>query len=161
SGLLRAAACTTPFPDAARYNPTRIPEIARTGSARALPPSTARARTTFKDALTATDGPTPPASGRPAVAPPSITAAVTALLSADPGLTADEVIQRAKARGVKAPDASIRHVVHNVRSKVRKGTAKPAPAAARQAPAPKPKPAPAGKTSTPSTPPSSAPADVS
>ncbi|HYH64561.1 MAG TPA: hypothetical protein VD866_07685 [Urbifossiella sp.] len=58
---------------------------------------------------------------------PSASSAVRAILSADLDLPADAVIARAKARGVTAPDASIRNAVHNVRSELRKGTvAKPA-----------------------------------
>lgn len=59
---------------------------------------------------------------------PSITSVVRAILTADPTLSADAVIQKARSRGLNAAPASIRHVVHNVRSEIKKV----APAAARQ-----------------------------
>jgi hypothetical protein len=61
------------------------------------------------------------------------------ILSTNLSLTADEVITRAKARGLKAPDAAIRGTVHTVRKKLKKKVSRPAkvaPAAARQTPAP-------------------------
>lgn len=64
---------------------------------------------------------------------------VREILSANLALTADEVITRAKANGVKAPDDVIRTTVHNVRKKLKQkaaGPAKVAPAAARQTTAP-------------------------
>ncbi len=64
---------------------------------------------------------------------------VREILSANMALTADEVITRAKANGVKAPDDVIRTTVHNVRKKLKQkaaGPAKVAPAAARQTTAP-------------------------
>ncbi|MBN9523218.1 hypothetical protein J0H58_32675 [bacterium] len=66
---------------------------------------------------------------------------VRELLSANMALTADEVITRAKAKGVSAPDDVIRTTVHNVRKKLKQkaaGPAKVAPAAARQTAAPVP-----------------------
>ncbi|HYH66168.1 MAG TPA: hypothetical protein VD866_15855, partial [Urbifossiella sp.] len=76
-------------------------------------------------------------------AAPSASSAVRAILSADPNLSADAVIARAKAKGVTAPDASIRNAVHNVRSELKRAAAKPATAAAG------PPPAPAASTATP------------
>jgi hypothetical protein len=66
---------------------------------------------------------------------------VRELLSADMALTADEVITKAKAKGVKAPDDVIRTTVYNVRKKLKQKAAQPAkvaPAAARQTAAPVP-----------------------
>ncbi|MFO0798303.1 MAG: hypothetical protein U0804_12570 [Gemmataceae bacterium] len=65
---------------------------------------------------------------------------VREILTADLSLTADEVITKAKAKGVKAPDAAIRGTVYNVRKKLKKKVAapaaKPAPVAARTTTAP-------------------------
>ncbi|MDB5312794.1 MAG: hypothetical protein JWO38_6996 [Gemmataceae bacterium] len=77
----------------------------------------------------------------------SITSTVREILTSDPSLSADEVIKRAKARGLDAPVPSIRNVVHNIRSDIKKKKkAKAAPAAAREIPKPKP-PAAAPKSS--------------
>jgi hypothetical protein len=65
---------------------------------------------------------------------------VRAILTADPSLSADEVIKRAKTKGLKAPEAAIRTTVHNVRSELKKKAARPAPAAARTTVAPAPAP---------------------
>src|SRR5262249_34808273 len=76
------------------------------------------------------------------VATQSTSAVVRSILSADLNLPADEVIKRAKARGLKASEATIRHLVYNVRSELKKAApksaapSKPAQAAARQTPAP-------------------------
>lgn len=86
-----------------------------------------------------------PAAARQTAAP-SASAVVRAVLAADLDLPADAVIARAKAKGVTAPDASIRNAVHNVRSEMKK--AAPAPNAA----ATKPKPAPAAVAAAPSAP---------
>ena len=51
------------------------------------------------------------------------------ILSTDLELPADEVIKRARARGLNAPTQTIRYAVHDVRSELKK--AKAAPAAAR------------------------------
>ena len=56
----------------------------------------------------------------------SISSAVREILGADPSLSTDEVIKRAKAKGVTAPVESIRHGIHNLRKEFR-NTAKPAP----------------------------------
>lgn len=50
---------------------------------------------------------------------------VRAILSGDIDRDTDEVIARAKARGVAQSDDAIRHVVHNVRSDLRRGRTKP------------------------------------
>lgn len=52
-------------------------------------------------------------------------------------LPADEVIRRAKLRGLRTPDGKIREAVHNLRSELKRKHAKPAPAAARETAAPK------------------------
>jgi hypothetical protein len=71
------------------------------------------------------------------------------ILSQDINLSADEVIKKARAKGVTAPDSSVRDTIYNVRSELKKKAAKPgakttapksapAPTAARKtAPAPK------------------------
>jgi hypothetical protein len=84
--------------------------------------------------------------------PPSIASVVKAILTADPKLTADAVIRKARGRGLKAAPESIRNAVYNARSDINKAVkpaavtvvkpAKQAPAAARQTSAPKPVPAP-------------------
>lgn len=71
-----------------------------------------------------------PVAARKTTAPfPSASAAVRAAMKANPGLAIDAVIQKVKAQGVTAPDASIRQAVHNVRSGLKKAAAKAAPAA--------------------------------
>jgi hypothetical protein len=90
----------------------------------------------------------------------AISPVVRSILSANINLSADEVIRKAKDKGLTAPEASIRTAVHNIRSELKKPKkSKPvaAPAAARQTkPTPAPKPAPvAAKSSTPT--PSSSP----
>ena len=50
---------------------------------------------------------------------------------------------KAKARGLRAPDKSIRTAANNLRSELKRAKAKAAPAAARQTAPPKPAPAPA------------------
>jgi hypothetical protein len=45
---------------------------------------------------------------------------VRSILTANLTLTADEVIRRAKARGVTAPPEKVRALVHNIRSEVKK-----------------------------------------
>jgi hypothetical protein len=88
------------------------------------------------------------------VAKQTITSVVRAILSENINLSADEVVAKAKARGLKAPDKSIRNLTHNIKSDMRRGRVKPLPVAApaataaHQAPAPKPaatKPAPTPK----------------
>jgi hypothetical protein len=84
------------------------------------------------------------------MAAPTTWTIVRDILSADLTLTADEVIARARARGVKAPEADVRTTVHTVRKRIKKKMGQPAkvaPAAARQtagaAPAVAPVPGPA------------------
>jgi hypothetical protein len=90
------------------------------------------------------------------VAKQNISSVVRAILSENIDLSADAVIAMAKARGLKAPDKSIRSLAHNIKSDLKRGKMKPVLAtAARQTPAPKPT-APAPKSS-----PASAPAGVS
>jgi hypothetical protein len=85
------------------------------------------------------------------VAKQNISSVVRAILSENIDLSADAVIARAKARGLKAPDKSIRSLTHNIKSDLKRGKMKPVLAtAARQTPAPKPaapKPAKASKSS--------------
>jgi hypothetical protein len=85
---------------------------------------------------------------------------VREILTADIHLTADQVITKAKAKGVKSPDSDIRETVYNVRKKLKKKaagpatapTAKPATAPAQKvSPAPKPAPVAARKTAAPTT----------
>ncbi len=95
--------------------------------------------------------PTPKPTPKPApvaarkTAAPTVSSVVRSVLSADPELPADAVILKAKARGVTAPDANIRNLVHTIRSALRRATPK-APrvvaAAARETTAPTPAPAP-------------------
>ena len=73
---------------------------------------------------------------------PATSTVVRALLSAHFNLTADEVIAKARAQGVKAPDQSIRDAVYNIKSELRKKGAKSAPTAARTTSTAKPAPAP-------------------
>lgn len=73
--------------------------------------------------------------------PVAVSPVVRAILTENIDLPTDEVIKRAKAQGVTAPEKSIRDTLYNVKSELRKKGAKPAPAAARAtktAPAPKP-----------------------
>ena len=59
----------------------------------------------------------------------AISPTVRTILEANIEMPADEVIVRAKAKGVKAPDSSIRDVVYKIKSELRKKPAKPAVAA--------------------------------
>ena len=72
---------------------------------------------------------------------------VRAILTADINLSADEVIKRARLKGVTAPERSVRDTIYNVRSGLKKKGVRPAPAAARETKVAKPaapvKPAPA------------------
>ena len=80
-----------------------------------------------------------------------ISPVVRAILTDNINLEANEVIRMAKARGVNAPDNSIRDAVHNIKSAIKKAMKKkglkptPVPAAPRvtSSPAPTPAPAPA------------------
>jgi len=57
------------------------------------------------------------------------------ILTRNPDLDTDEVIRRAKVKGVGVPDAKIRHAVHNLRNNVKAqvaGTTKVAPTADRE-----------------------------
>ena len=71
----------------------------------------------------------------PAVAASTV---IRTILTDDINLLADEVIKRARAKGVTGPDKSLRDTVYNVKSELRKKGAKPAlvPAAARETKAP-------------------------
>jgi hypothetical protein len=77
----------------------------------------------------------------PAPAPTTWTV-VREVLTANLNLTADEVILKAKAKGVKAPDDVIRRTVYDVRKTLRQKAAKaplaPKPVPAPRAPAPDP-----------------------
>jgi hypothetical protein len=70
----------------------------------------------------------------------TISGVVRDLLKSDLEMPADDVIRKAKARGLQAPETSIRTSVHNIRSTMKRDT-RTAPAAARQTAMPKPKPA--------------------
>jgi hypothetical protein len=84
-----------------------------------------------------------PVAARKTTGPvPSASAAVRAVMTADPGLAIDAVIQKVKAQGVTAPDATIRQAVHNVRSGLKKA-AKAAPPSSTPAPSAVVVPAPA------------------
>jgi len=71
------------------------------------------------------------------VAEVQISPVVRAILTDDINLSADEVIRMAKAKGVSAPDNSIRDAVHNIKSAIKKAMKKkglkptPVPAAPR------------------------------
>jgi hypothetical protein len=52
---------------------------------------------------------------------PTASSVVRTVLSADLSLTADEVIKRAKAGGLKASPETIRSLVYNIRSELKKG----------------------------------------
>jgi len=57
------------------------------------------------------------------------------ILTRDPEMQTDEIVRLAKRRGLTVPDEKIRHSVHNQRNTIRAqatGTAKVAPAAARE-----------------------------
>ncbi|HEX4612545.1 MAG TPA: hypothetical protein VH092_30405 [Urbifossiella sp.] len=95
----------------------------------------------------------------------SVWSVVREILSADLTLPADAVIAKAKANGVKAPDAAIRTTVHTLRKRLKKKAAQPpkpvaaaaaqppklVPAAARQTVV-RPAAAPAAAPATPATP---------
>ncbi len=89
----------------------------------------------LKDCAPATDGPISPDRSVPVPAL-VVSTVVREILAGDINLSADEVIKKAKARGLTAPDSSIRYTAHNIKSelkkKLAKGTApKAVPAAAR------------------------------
>ena len=74
------------------------------------------------------------------------------ILLKDPDRDTDDVVRRAKAKGLTVPDLKIRHAVHNLRNKVRAkvgSTTKLAPAAARETTAPKIAPSAAHETAPP------------
>lgn len=85
----------------------------------------------------------------------TITSVVREVINGDVNIPADDIIRRARARGVTAKDASIRDVIYNVKSDLRKAAkaqpAKPAPAAARETKAPEPAPV-AGEPAAPAAP---------
>jgi hypothetical protein len=100
-----------------------------------------------------TDGHPTTAARSPDHGRPSTWTVIRNLLTADLTLTADQVIAKAQAKGVKAPRDAIRTTVYDVRKKLKqKAAAKPVPAvsapppkaaskpavAAKPAPAPKP-----------------------
>ena len=67
---------------------------------------------------------------------------VREILTADLELSADAVLAKARTRGLRAPDKSIRDAVYNIKGELKKARAKTAPAAAHETVPPKP-PAPA------------------
>ena len=62
---------------------------------------------------------------------------VRAILSDDINLSADEVIAKARTKGLKASDESIRGLVYNIRGELKKAQALVAPAAAHESTPPK------------------------
>lgn len=85
--------------------------------------------------------------------PPSAYTVAREILTANLDMPTDLVLQKLRQRGVVAPEAKLRHVVHETRSTLRKkaGVAAPKPAAAKPKPPagkPTPKPAPAAAKST-------------
>ncbi len=75
------------------------------------------------------------------MAAPTTWTVVRDILTANLALTADEVIAKAKAKGVKTPDDAIRTTVHTLRKRLKKKAAGSAPAV-KAVPAPKPTPTP-------------------
>ena len=144
---ISAPAAQKPTPAAAASPPSKP-------AAAAKPPAAAKPATATKAASAPKPVPAPKpvaaAARQTAVtapkAGPSAAPVVRAILSAAPNLPADAVIARAKAKGVTAPEESIRNAVHNIRSELKRAavkTAKPAQAVAGP-PAP-----PAASTATP------------
>ncbi len=85
--------------------------------------------------------------------PPSAYTIARELLTANLDMPTDLVLQKLRQRGVVAPEAKIRHIVHETRSTLRKkaGVAAPKPTAAKPTPPaakPGPKPAPAAAKAT-------------
>jgi hypothetical protein len=72
----------------------------------------------------------------------SMSSILRTILTANPGLSNDEVVRKAKARGVSKPDAVIKHNLYNIRAEFNKLSSQavpiPAKSAARQTSAPKP-----------------------
>lgn len=68
---------------------------------------------------------------------PTTSHILRSILEADLEMPADAVIQKAKARGVTAPDSSLRPLLHTVRSRLKKAAVLPAPSAAHQTSPPK------------------------
>jgi hypothetical protein len=68
----------------------------------------------------------------------STSALIRTILTPNLDLATDEVIKKLRAKGVTAPEANVRKLVHNWRSEMRKAAGKPAPVAARQTAAPRP-----------------------
>ena len=77
---------------------------------------------------------------------PTTSSVVRAILAEDINRSADEVIRRAKADGLKASDKSIRDAVYTVRSELKRGTGTAAAPKPASKPAPKPAPAAARET---------------
>ncbi|HYH64339.1 MAG TPA: hypothetical protein VD866_06535 [Urbifossiella sp.] len=136
----KASVLAAPKPAVATASPPKKPAPA------AKPGVAAKPARKAASAPKAAPPPKPVAAAAQRTAAPSASSAVRAILSADLDLPADAVIARAKARGVTAPDASIRNAVHNVRSELKRDAAKPATAATVAA---GPPPAPAARTATP------------
>lgn len=92
---------------------------------------------------------------------PSAYTVVREILTADINLSADAVLQKARARGVTDPGAKVRKVIYEVRGTLRKKAGLPAtPAAAAPAKPAAAKPAPAAARTTPAPAPAAAPAPV-
>jgi hypothetical protein len=90
---------------------------------------------------------TAPAGTAPAAKPQSVSSVIRSILAGNLDLPSDEVIRKAQAQGVTAPAEQIRKTTKNLRSDMKKAARKapigrPAPAAAREVPAPQPTPAP-------------------
>jgi hypothetical protein len=73
---------------------------------------------------------------------PSMSSILRAILTADPTMATDEVVKKAKARGVNKPDKVIKHNIYNLRTALNKQAPKsvpmPAKSAARHTTAPEP-----------------------
>ncbi|MDB5307844.1 MAG: hypothetical protein JWO38_2046 [Gemmataceae bacterium] len=86
----------------------------------------------------------PAGKAAPAAAKPqSVSSVVRSILATDLDLPADDVIRKARARGLAAPPEQVRRLTKNLRSEMKKAAhaapaGRPAPAAARAVPAPLP-----------------------
>ena len=81
------------------------------------------------------------------MAAPVMNTVLRSILTADLEMPAAEVITKARAQGVKQPDAIIKHNIYNLRSSMRKDTGTPAPTQKAAARATTPKPATPAKPS--------------
>ncbi len=86
---------------------------------------------------------TTPTPAAPAAAPagPTVYGVVTELLKSKLDMPADEIVAKVRARGINAPESTIRNTVYNVRSDLKKKAAAGSKPAAKATPKPAPKPA--------------------